>query len=389
MDNYLDNNASSPTAASVVEAMLPWLRERHGNPSSQHPRGRAAQAALECARDQVAELLGLSNTRRIVFTSGGTEGNRTVFEACATGSRRRILVSAVEHPSVLEGALALPPRGFTVETLPVDGEGRARIEDWIECIDDTVALVSTQWVNNETGVRTGDEALRRLGTAARAAGVSFHVDAVQAPGRVPIGLDDLPIDWLTISGHKFHGPQGIGALVVPENGTPAPLIRGGPQESSWRGGTENVPGIVGLGEASRQARLALEEDPEQLRVAALRDRLEAELLERIPGSRVAGRGAPRVANTVCLLTGDLEGEAVVARLAHGGLAASSGSACGSGRSEPSHVLLAQGFDRGEAASSLRLSLSRETREAQIDDAVEQVPRVVASLRALLPGEPGD
>lgn len=388
MDNYLDNNASTPTAESVLEAMLPWLRASHGNPSSLHGRGRAAKDALETARARVAELLGLASPERVVFTSGGTEGNRTVFGSCAAGERRKVLLSAVEHPSVLEGARTLERSGFEIEHLPVDGEGRPRMAEWLARLDSGVALVSAQWVNNETGVRTPDEVLGALGDAARAVGASFHVDAVQAVGRWPIELEGLPIDWLTLSAHKIHGPQGVGALVVPAGAAPTPLIPGGEQESAWRGGTQNLPGIVGLGVAAKQARASLVEDPGRLGIRGLRDELEGGLLSAIPDVRVAGGGAPRVGNTTCLVLGDIEGEALVRRLSHRGLAASSGSACGSGRSEPSHVLLAQGFDRRGAASSLRLSLSRETRRSQIREALERIPAEVASLRALLPDSPG-
>lgn len=382
---YLDCNATTPVAPEVLEAMLPWLGARCGNPSSLHARGAEAADAVGAARRSVARLIGARSPREIVFTSGGTESDVTALRSHAQHARSergalRIVATAVEHPAVLETLAQLEREGFEVALAPVDGAGQLDQERFVALLDGApCALATAMWVNNETGA-VNDVA--RLGAACSARGVPFHVDGVQAVGRMPLAVGELPIDTLALSAHKLHGPKGVGALYV-RRGVPfQPLVFGGSQEGGRRAGTENVPGIAGLG---RAAELALASLSSAVEVARLRDRLERAALQRLRGARVNGGEGARIGNTANLRFDGLSGEALVALLSELGVCASTGAACASGKHAPSHVLLAMGLSPAEASSSLRLSLSRTTTEAEVDAAVDALVDAVGRLRAVARG----
>ena len=384
---YLDCNATTPVAPEVLEAMLPWLGPRCGNPSSLHRRGSEAADAVGAARRSVARLIGARSPREIVFTSGGTESDVAALLSAARGERRRrgarrVVATTVEHPAVLETLALLAREGFEVALAPVDGEGRLDEARFIELLDQApCAAASALWANNETGVIHD---VARLGAACRERGVPFHVDAVQAAGRLALEVAALPIDSLALSGHKLHGPKGVGALYL-RRGLPfEPLLVGGGQEGGRRAGTENVPAIVGLG---RAAELALAGLPGMPALAALRGRLERGALERIENVQVHGAQAPRIANTTSLRFEGLSGEALVALLSELGVCASTGAACATGKQAPSHVLLAMGLDPAGASSSLRLSLGRDSAEADVQAALERLSGAVARLRAVSAGAP--
>ncbi len=385
MTVYLDHNATAPVPPAVVEAVLPWLGERYGNPSSVHRLGRQARAALDRARAQVAALAGAA-PEQVVFTSGGTEANNLALLGAAgawEGRRGRpgaVAVSAVEHPSVLAAAEALEARGWRVHRLPVDGAGRLRPEGLEAALaDPELALVSVMWANNETGVLQDLEAVV---AAARARGVPVHSDAVQAAGKVPLSFRDAGLALLSLSAHKLGGPKGAGALVVDRALELEPLLRGGGQERGLRGGTEAVPALVGFGAA---AELALEGGAEGLQARAralegLRQRLEAGLARALPEAVVAGAEAPRVPNTTLLAVPGVDGEALVLALDQLGFCLSSGSACESGTGEPSHVLLAMGWPEALARGAVRVSLGPGNDAAQVEAFLEALPRAVAGLR---------
>ncbi len=379
---YLDNNATTAVAPQVLEAMLPWLGARCGNPSSLHRLGAEAADAVGAARRAVARLVGARSAREIVFTSGGTESDQTALFALAReGARarkaRRLVATAVEHPAVLEPLAHLAREGFEVALVPVDASGALDEQRFVAVLDEApCALATAMWANNETGAIHD---VARLGARCRERGVPFHVDGVQAVGKLPMRLFDLPIDTLALSAHKLHGPKGVGALYL-RRGVPfEPLLYGGPQEAGRRAGTENVPGVVGFG---RAAELALSSLDQAGRVAAQRDRLERGILASVPGTRVNAGGAARLCNTTNVLFEDLSGEALVTLLSELGVCASTGAACATGKQAPSHVLLALGLDEREASSSVRFSLSRMTQDGEIERALEVLPAAAARLRAL-------
>jgi cysteine desulfurase len=379
---YLDNNATTRLAPEALEAMLPYFTVHQGNPSSLHGPGAAAAEAVRTARQRLQRLLGASREQELTFTSGATESNHTVLHGAleAQPGRTELVISAVEHPTVLATCAQLArSRGVVVRVVPVDGFGRLDLDAYRQALTPRTALVSVMWANNETGTLFDVESLAVL---ARQAGALFHTDAVQAAGRVPIALRDSAIDLLTLSSHKLHGPKGVGALYVRDGLRLPPLFRGGKQERGRRAGTENVPAIVGLGHAAELALACLGE--EQGRVTALRDRLEQGLLARVAGCRRHGDLDHRLGNTSCLTFERVDGEALAAQLDRAGVAASSGAACASGLSEPSHVLRAMRVPPLEALGSLRLSLSRDSSEADVDRALEVLPGLVASLRAPRP-----
>ncbi|MCC6408253.1 MAG: aminotransferase class V-fold PLP-dependent enzyme [Planctomycetes bacterium] len=383
---YLDNNATTRIAPEVAQAMQPWLTERWGNPSSLHRFGDEALEAVGAARASLARLLGARHASELVFTSGATEANHLALHQArfASPERRRVITSAVEHAAVLEPSAALAREGFTVVRAEVAPSGALEVERLLAGLDERCALVSVMWANNETGA-VHDVAA--IGKRCRELGIRFHVDAVQAVGKLPIALRDLPIDYLSLSAHKFHGPKGVGALWVRRESPFEPLIRGGGQESDRRAGTENVLGIVGLGAAAELARTWLASGGPNA-VAALRHRLETRLVERLGPLEIAAASIARTPNTTQLVFGDVSGEALVLALSEAGVCASSGSACSSGTHAPSHVLLALGKTPAEASSSLRLSLSRYTTEAEVDEAAELVAQAVRDLRSLLGASPG-
>ncbi len=379
---YLDNNATSAPAPEVLAALLPYLGERFANPSSPHAAGMAARQAVGEARAAVAALVGAASAE-VVFTASATEATHLailgVLHAAAESGRRHLVTTAVEHPSTLLLAADLERRGWRVTVLPVDGDGRVAAAAVAAAVDATTALVSLQWANNETGVL---QPVAAACAAAHAAGALFHSDAVQAAGRVPVDLAVVPADLLTLSAHKMHGPKGAGALVVRKGTALAPLIHGH-QERRRRGGTENVPALVGFGVAARLAAAAL---GSAAAVAALRDRLEQGVLAAWPGSRVNGAGAARLPNTASLRFADPGGrpadaEDLLLRLDRAGIQVSMGAACASGGTAPSHVLTAMGLSAAEAAASLRFSLSRYTTAAEVAAVLAALPPLYARLAA--------
>jgi len=361
--------------------MLPWMHEQWANPSSPTRAGAEAADAVRAARTYVARLLGAPRAREVVFTSGGSESITSAFWAAhrLQPDRTRMVVSAVEHSAVKRNAEVFGERGLEIVTIPVDGEGRLDRELLMQAIDESCALVSLMWANNETGVLTD---LSGVAQACRRHGVTYHLDAVQAPGKTPLNAPDSGADLLTISGHKFHGPKGTGALWVRDGFRFEPLVVGGPQEGEKRAGTENVPGIVGLGRAAALAREHAQDEDALDRLARLRDRLEGGILERVPGTRAHATGAPRVPNTTNIHFEGLEARSLLILLSEQGVEASAGSACNATRSGPSPVLLAMGCSEAEASSSLRFSLSRETTADELDLALEEVLGATEALRAL-------
>jgi len=375
---YLDNNASAPVRAEVAAAMAPFLHENFGNASSVHQRGQAARAALEQARSQVATLIG-ARPAEIVFTSGGTESdNLAVWGPLADSRPGHVITSAIEHHAVLFPFQELEKRGWRVTWLPVNAQGRIDPGDVRRALTPATALISVMMANNETGVI---QPIAPIGTIARAAGVTFHVDAVQAAGKIPIVVEDLNCDLLSLSGHKLHAPQGIGALYLRRGTTLRPMFFGGRHERERRAGTENIPGIVGFGEAARLAAAELESSAERL--ATLRDRLETRILDAIPEAVVVGAG-PRTPNTTNICFAEVDGEALVISLDLQGFCVSAGAACSSGAVDASHVLLAMGLSPARARSCLRFSLGKQNTEAEVAALLEVLPGLVARLRELSP-----
>jgi cysteine desulfurase len=373
---YLDANATTPLLPEVLEAMRPFFLEQFGNASSIHQEGQHARWAVEQARASVARFLGCRPSE-IVFTSGGTESdNLAIFGSARAGDH--VITTAVEHHAVLHAVQKLRDRAVDVDFLPVNGQGVVAAEDVRKALRPNTRLISVMMANNETGVL---QPVKEIGRIAAEAKVRFHVDAVQAAGKLPLEVDAIGCHLLTISGHKMHAPQGTGALFVRRGTRLEPLFAGGAHERQRRAGTENVPGIVGLGKAAECAMEGLRNGvPERIR--ALRDRLERGLLERVSEAGVNGGEAPRVPNTTNLWFDHLEGEALVIALDLKGLAGSSGAACASGASEPSHVLAAMGLSAQRARASLRLSLQKQTTEEDIDQALLLVTAQVARLREL-------
>jgi cysteine desulfurase len=372
---YLDHNATTPLDPAALEAMLPYLRESYGNPSSLHWFGQRARAAVEEAREQVAALVG-ATAPEIVFTAGGSESDNMALRgalAVASGPRRKLVTTAVEHHAVLNTAKALRDEGHPVEIARVGEEGRLDIDDLRAKVDDATLVVSVMLANNETGV------MQPVAEAARLAherGALVHCDAVQGGGKTTLDVRALDVDLLTLSAHKLYGPKGTGCLYVRRGTKMAPLVRGGAQERNRRAGTENVAGIVGFGAAAARARQAVAS--ERPRIAALRDRLELALLE-VPGAHRNG-AEPRVANTANASFEGIDAEALLIALDLEGVAASTGAACAAGGIEPSHVLKAMGFSAERVQSSLRLSLGRATTEAEIDYAAGVIAAAVERQR---------
>jgi len=336
---YFDNNATTRLAPEALEAMQPYLTELYGNPSSIHGFGSQVSRKIQEAREQVAALLSAADPIEIVFTSCGTEGDNAAIRGILESQpqKRHIVTTQVEHPAVLSLCQHLEKKGYRVTWLRVDADGMLDLEELKASLSDDTALVSIMYANNETGVIFPIDA---IGEIVKARGIPFHVDAVQVAGKIPLNLRQSPVDLLTISAHKFHGPKGVGALYVRRGITFRPFMIGGHQERGRRGGTENVAGIVGMGKA---AELALGNMPEdEPRVRGLRDRLEQSLLESCPESRVNGHREKRLPNTLNMSFKFLEGEAILVLLDQNGICASTGSACTAGSSEPSHVLRAMG-----------------------------------------------
>lgn len=379
---YLDHNATTPLDPRVREAMEPYLGGTFGNPSAAHRLGREAKAALERSREVIAGLLGTADKDEVVFVSSGTEADNLALAGTALASQERgkhIITSAVEHPAVLETCAALEQSGFSVTYLPVDAQGMLDTGDLRRAIRPDTVLVSLMHANNETGVLFP---LAEIGAITRERGILFHTDAVQSFGKVPLHVRHLGIDLLSISGHKIYGPKGVAALYVRRGVRLHPLLRGGGQERGRRAGTENIPAIVGLGEAARIMFLELPAETE--RIGRLRDRLEARISSEIEGVRVNGQKSPRLPHTSNLTLDGIEAQTLVAALDLEGVAVSAGSACHVGNLQPSQVLRAMGLTPDQVEGSIRCSLGRLTREGDIDHVLEILPRLVARLRENAP-----
>ena len=378
---YFDNNATTALDPAVVEAMLPFLTEHYGNPSSAYSFGSRVGKAVEHAREQVAALLGCE-AREVIFTSCGTEGNNTALASAlaADPDRRHVVTTTVEHSAVKNHCERLARQGYEITWLPVDARGRLDLAQVADAIRDDTAVVSVMWANNETGVLYP---IKEIAALARARGAFFHTDAVQAVGKIPLNLRELPhVHFLTLAGHKLHAPKGVGALYVNRRVKFAPYLIGGSQEHNRRGGTENVASIVALGQAAELAAAAMEE--ENTRVRALRDQFERGILEAIAGVEINGDPVERLPNTTNLFFPGVESEAMLVLLDKAGLCASAGSACTSGSVHPSHVLTAMGHSATRARGSLRFSFSRFNTAAEINRGLEIVVHAVEKLRALMP-----
>ncbi|MCH7912526.1 MAG: cysteine desulfurase NifS [Deltaproteobacteria bacterium] len=376
-ESYFDNNATTRLSAEALEAMQPYLMELYGNPSSIHSFGSQVGRKIQEAREQVAALLGASDPIEIVFTSCGTEGDNAAIRGLLESrpGKNHIVTTQVEHPAILGLCQHLEKKGYRVTWLSVDSNGMLDLGELRDSLSDDTALVSIMTANNETGVIFPVD---DVGKMVRAKGIPFHVDAVQAAGKIPLNLKNSPIDLLTISGHKFHGPKGIGALYIRRGITFRPLIIGGHQERNRRSGTENVSGIVGMGKA---AELALRDlGKEQERVRCLRDRLEKSLL--VAGCRVNGHREKRLPNTLNVSFEFLEGEAILVLLDEYGICASTGSACTAGSVEPSHVLRAMRVPSNWLQGAVRFSLSHYNTEEEVDFVSEKMPGIVQRLQGL-------
>ncbi len=376
---YLDNAATTAVSEQVLRAMLPYFTECYGNASAIHGTGRDAKKAVERARRQAAAALG-AQPQEIYFTAGGSESDNWAIKGAAFANQakgRHLVTTAIEHHAVLHTCQWLENQGWEVTYLPVDKEGFVTAEQVGQAIRQDTVLVSVMAANNEIGTI---EPISEIGSICRERGVLFHTDAVQAVGAVPLLVDDLNADLLSLSAHKFHGPKGIGALYIRSGVTIDSLVHGGAQERGHRAGTENVPAIVGLGEAIEIAVNSLTENA--VRMTRLRNRLLNGLTERIPAMRLNGAKDKRLPNNLNVSFDGIEGEAVLLRLDLDGIAASSGSACTAGSLDPSHVLMAIGLSCDEAKGSLRLTLGTDTTEAEMDETVRVLAEVVGSLRKM-------
>src|SRR6516162_8116457 len=375
---YFDNSATTPVLPEVLEAMRPYFAEHFGNASSIHHHGQETRAAVESAREAVGELVGC-RAAEVVFTSGGTEAdNLAIFGVVTEGDH--LITSTVEHHAVLNACKHLEENGCQVSYVSVDARGQVDPVDVRRALRPNTKLITIMMANNETGVL---QPVEEIGKIAGEADVFFHTDAVQAAGKIPIDVNRIACDLLSISGHKMHAPQGIGALYVRKGTMLEPMFYGGNHERSRRAGTENVAGIIGLGRAAEIARHSLL-GGELERISALRDRLQEKILAEIEATGVNGDGAPRVPNTSNLYFDFLEGEALVIALDLKGLAVSTGAACSSGAIEPSHVLTAMGLPRARARASLRFSLGKQNCAEEVEFALDLVPQTVARLRELSP-----
>jgi cysteine desulfurase len=380
---YLDHNATTAVDPAVLDAMLPYFSSDFGNASSIHTFGQRARAAVETAREQVAALLN-ARPQEIVFTSGGTESdNHAIFGVAQAllpvHPGTHIITTTIEHEAVLNACQDLEKQEVVVTYLPVNREGLINLDDLRHALRPETVLISVMHANNELGTI---QSLSDIGRIAAEADVYFHTDAVQSAGKIPVDVKALQLDLLSLSGHKFYAPKGIGALFIKSGTRLRQLLYGGHHQRGFRPGTENVAGIVGLGKAAELARLSLEKDA--ARISRLRDTLEHGILARVPDSRVNSANIPRTPNTTNILFPGLEGEALVIALDLKGLACSTGAACSSGAVEPSHVLTAIGLTASEARASIRFSLGRHTTESEITAALELIPAAVSHLRKLSP-----
>jgi cysteine desulfurase len=377
---YFDNNATTKVAEEVFEAMRPYLCDLYGNPSSMHTFGGQVGIQVREARQRVADLLGC-DPGEVIFTSCGTESDSAAIHGtlAAVPHKHKVITTRVEHPAVLAVCRELESHGYNVIELGVDKQGRLDLDELEAELDDDTALVTIMWANNETGVIFPIEEIAEMVTDR---GITLHTDAVQIVGKVPLDLSGSRVNLLSLSGHKLHAPKGVGVLYVKKGTRIAPFLLGGHQEGGRRAGTENVPGIVGLGKACELA--AENMDDENTRVKMLRDKLERGILESCPDSRVNGDAEHRLPNTTNISFEYIEGEAILLLLDRYGICASSGSACTSGSLEPSHVLRAMGVPFTAAHGSIRFSLSRYNTEQEVDFTIEKMPEIITRLRELSP-----
>jgi cysteine desulfurase len=378
---FLDHAATTPTRPEVVNAMLPYFADSFGNPSSIYSQGQEAKGAVEEARTKVAELIG-ARSEEIIFTSGGTEADNLALKGVAYASEHKgnhIITTSIEHHAVLEACKFLEKRGLEITYLPVDKHGLVNPDDVKKAITDKTILISVMQANNEVGTI---EPVEEIGKIAQEAGVHFHSDAVQTVGHIPVNVDELEVDLLTISGHKLYGPKGVGALYVRKGTKLVSLIHGGEQERRRRAGTENVPAIVGLGKAVALAGQEMGKEAERL--ARLRDKLIEGLAKKIDHIYLNGHPTRRLPNNVNISIDFVEGESLLLNLDLEGICASTGSACSSASLEPSHVLLALGLSPEQAHGSLRFTLGRDNTQADVERVLEVLPGIVAKLRAMSP-----
>ena len=377
---YVDNNATTRVAPEVLEVMLPFFSDYYGNPSSMHFFGGQVQKKVDEAREKVAEFLG-AEPSEIVFTSCGTESDNAAILGTLDSypEKRHIITTRVEHPAVGNVSTYLGRKGYRITELSVDREGRLDLDELRESLTDGTAVVTVMYANNETGVIFPIE---EMGEIVKARGIPFHTDAVQAAGKIPLSMKKSKLDMLSISGHKLHAPKGIGILYIRKGTKFSPFLIGGHQEKGRRGGTENVPYIIGLGKACELAQKHLNE--ENTKIRALRDYLEAKLLEKIPNTLVNGDRKNRLPNTTSLSFEYVEGESILLLLSDLGICASSGSACTSGSLEPSHVLRAMGVPFTAAHGSIRFSLSIYNTKEEMDYIIEHLPPIIQRLRDISP-----
>lgn len=372
---YLDYNATTPLDGEVLQQMLPYLQDHFGNPSSIHWFGQQARRAVDLARAQVADLIG-ADPSEIVFCSGGTEADNLAISGAVPQREGHLITSAVEHPAVLSTCQALQQQGVRVTTLPVDGEGRVNPRDVADSIAEDTALISVMLANNDVGTL---QPVAEIAALARQRGILMHTDAVQAAGKLPVDVQQLDVDLLSLSGHKIHGPKGCGALYLRRGVQIASLLHGGAHERGRRAGTENVASIVGLGRACQLARSRVDDDAR--RQAELRDRLQQGILDRIEGARVNGHPVHRLPNTLNVSFDGIDGEDLQMSLDLMGIAVSTGSACASGTTEPSHVLTAMGRSQTEARGAIRLSVGRGTTDEEVKITLDALVALTRRLRA--------
>jgi len=377
---YMDNNATTKVAPEVLEAMLPFLSDLYGNPSSMHTFGGQVEKHIKNSREKIAQLIGC-NSSEIIFTSGGTESDNAAIKGVlsAVPEKRKIITTRVEHPAVLATCRELESQGFQLIELGVDKDGQISLEELKSAVDEDTAIVSIMYANNETGVIFP---IDKIAEIVKAKGALFHTDAVQAIGKIPLNIAKSNIDLLSLSGHKLHAPKGVGILYVRKGTRISPFIIGGHQEKNRRAGTENVASIVALGKASELA--AKEIAQENTKVKKLRDKLENAILKTCTGAMLNGDKINRLQNTANISFEFIEGEAILLLLDQLGICASSGSACTSGSLEPSHVLRAMGIPFTAAHGSIRFSLSRYNTEKEVDFIIEKMPAIVNRLRELSP-----
>lgn len=378
---YMDHNATTPVHPAVLEAMLPYFTEFYGNASSVHTFGREARNGLEEARERIANLIG-AQTSEIIFTSGGTESDNFAIEGAAyenTKKGKHIITSLIEHPAVLNTCKHLETHGFEVNYLTVDKYGVIDLDELKDLIRDDTILLTIMHANNEVGTI---QPMKEIGAIAKEKGIILHTDAVQTTGKIPVNINELGIDLMSMSAHKLYGPKGIGALYMRKGTKVEPLIRGGHHERNRRGGTENVPGIVGFGKAAELASASME--TEGKRLWNLTEKLKNGLIEKLDYVYSNSHPVNRLPNTMNISFDYVEGESILLNLDMKGIAASTGSACSSGSLEPSHVLLALGICAATAQGTIRFSLGRANTEEDVDYLIEELPSIVTRLRAMSP-----